>query len=146
MKSNTLSVLNAIGCVILTSVVVTLWTKERALDQALGKTKLELATANDQTAKEIQRVHDLERDVVALKESISATQAAVQKAEHLSAEQTTQTASLEAEILAAREQIKTWQIAIAERDTKLQDLNQDLAATRQRLDEAIQKLKAASAR
>ena len=124
-----------------------MWTKERALDQSLAQSKLQLAAAKDQIVQETQRSSTLERDIIALKESIEATQkAAAAEAARLSAEKTSQTNHLEVDIIAAREQIKNWQAAITERDTKLANLNQDLAATRQRLQEAIKKLTAAGAR
>lgn len=139
MKSRVLPILNAIGCLILTALVVVLWNRERIADQALSNLKSELRTAHEQTATEAKRAADLERDIAALKESIASSQRAA-------AEQATQSSGLQNEVSAARDQLKTWQVALAERDAKLRALSAELAATRQRLDAAIAQLKAAGAR
>ena len=146
MKSRVLPILNAVGCLILSALILIQWQRERAAGASLAKLKTELTTAHDLAASETQRATGLERDIAVLKESIEATQKAAESSARLMEEKTTQTASLEVEISTAREQVKTWETAIAARDEKLLTLAAELTATRKRLDEAIAKLKEASAR
>ena len=146
MKSRVLPILNAIGCLILSVLIVIQWQRERALNESLAKLKTELAAAHDLAAAETQRAADLARDITVLKDSIEATQKAAESSARLMEENAAQTAGLETEITAAREQLKTWEAAIAARDEKLRALDAQLTATRQRLDEAIAKLKEASTR
>jgi chromosome segregation ATPase len=146
VKSRVLPILNAIGCLVLTGVVVLQWQRERALGESVSKLKTELHAANDLADAETRRAAGLERDIAVLKESIEATQKAAEVSARLMEEKTTQTAGLETEISAAREQLKTWETAIAARDEKLRALDAELTASRKRLDEAIEKLKEASTR
>lgn len=146
MNSRVLPILNAIGCLVLAGLVVVQWNKELVLDQKLTRLGTELTTAREQAAAEGKRAAGLERDISVLKESIESSQQASEEAARRFAEKETQTAGLEVEITTAREQVKTWQDAIAARDAKLRELNDELSATRRRLDEAIAKLKEAAAR
>ena len=146
MKSRVLPILNTIGCLILSALILIQWQRERAFNESLAKLKTELAAAHDLAAAETQRAADLARDIAVLKESIEATQKAAESSARLMEEKTTQTASLEVEISTAREQVKTWETAIAARDEKLLTLAAELTATRKRLDEAIAKLKETGAR
>jgi chromosome segregation ATPase len=146
VKSRVLPILNTIGCLILSALILIQWQRERAAGASLAKLKTELTTAHDLAAAETQRAADLARDIAVLKESIEATQKAAEASARLMEEKTTQTASLEVEISTAREQVKTWETAIAARDEKLLSLAAELTATRKRLDEAIAKLKEASIR
>jgi chromosome segregation ATPase len=146
VKSRVLPILNTIGCLILSALILIQWQRERAAGASLAKLKTELAAAHDLAAAKTQRAADLARDIAVLKESIEATQKAAEASARLMEEKTTQTASLEVEISTAREQVKTWETAIAARDEKLLALAAELTATRKRLDEAIAKLKEASIR
>jgi chromosome segregation ATPase len=146
VKSRVLPILNTIGCLILSALILIQWQRERAAGASLAKLKTELAAAHDLAAAKTQRAADLARDIAVLKESIEATQKAAEASARLMEEKTTQTASLEVEISTAREQVKTWETAIAARDEKLLSLAAELTATRKRLDEAIAKLKEASIR
>lgn len=126
MNSRALPILNAIGCLVLTGVIVLQWQRERALDGSLAQLKSELAAAREFSASESKRAADLERDIAMLKESLEATQQSAAQA--------------------AAEQLTIWQTAVAGRDAKLRELDAALAATRQRLDAAIARLKEAGAR
>lgn len=150
MKSRVLPILNAIGCLILTGLVVTQWRLERGHLRDIQNLQSELAGSRENLTAETQRSAAHERDIAALKESIEATQQAAEAAARSLAEQSSQAEGLQTELATTREQaavqIKAWEDAIAARDAKLQSLNADLTATRARLDEAIAKLKAAGAR
>ena len=146
MKSRVLPVINAIGCLVLTSLVAGQWLRERESNQSLAATQGELIVAKEFSSSETKRATALERDIAVLKEAIEATQKSAEEAAQAAATKTTEASTLEAEITAAREQIKTWEAAIALRDSTLRDLNDKLTATRKQLDAAIAQLKAAGAR
>ncbi|MEX1115899.1 MAG: hypothetical protein WEB53_11665 [Akkermansiaceae bacterium] len=150
MKSRVLPILNAIGCLILTGLVVSQWRLEREHLGDIKNLQSELAGSREDLIAGIQRSATLERDIAALKESIEATQQAAEAAAHSLAEQSSQAEDLQTELATTREQaatqIKAWEDAIAARDAKLEELNAALTATRARLDEAVTKLKAAGAR
>lgn len=146
MKSQVLPILNAIGCLALAAVVIVQWRREHTLHLTRTHLQAELATANEQVSSGKKHASDLERDIAVLKETLIATQQAAETATHTLAEQATQVTTLQTDLAAAREQVKTWQTTLADRDDKLRALSAELIATRQRLDEAITKLKAGSGR
>lgn len=146
MYSRVLPIINAIGCLAITGLVVVQWRVERVSHRAIGNLQSELATSREQTAEENRRRLALERDIAALKEAVEATQQSAEEATRKFAEQENLAANLQTEITAAREQITAWEAAIKTRDERIRVLDKELAATRQRLDEAIAKLKEAGAR
>lgn len=146
MKFRVLPILNAIGCLVLTGLVVGQWKKEHALVRETAALEVQLGAAREQAAAEVKRSAALERDIVVLKESIEAVQKSAEQSAGVLAEKATEASGLQSEITAAREQLKVWEEAIATRDAKLRGLNEELVATRERLNEAIAKLKQAGAR
>jgi len=144
MISRALPVINAIGCLALTAVIVAQWRKERALDAVLAGLRYELAAANDQTAAESRRRATLERDIAVLKQAIEATQQAAESSAGELAEKDELASQLQADLAAARTRVTTWETALKARDDRIRLLDKDLAATRKRLDEVIAKLKAAT--
>lgn len=146
MSSRALPIINALGCLLLTVVVLVQWRKERAIDGDRLALKSELATWKQQAAEELQKRQALERDIVVLKESIASTQLAAESSAKTIAEKAELTDRLQTDLSAAREQVSSWETAIKERDERIRTLDEELVATRKRLDEAIAKLKAAGAR
>jgi chromosome segregation ATPase len=145
-----LPIANLIGCVILIGMLLTQWLKERGLSQKINDLNRQLVISRDESAAEKMRANALENDVAQLKESIESTVKARQETEatmaKLIAEREAQALAIGGNQQANQEQLKKWEAAIAERDGKLRELNTNLTATRERLDEAIKKLKAAGAR
>lgn len=147
MTSRILPILNLIGCILVTGVIVAQWRKEKDLGERVNSISTELRSSREQTAEAEKRALALEGDVAQLKESIEATAAARLLAEEEAAKIATEHNQKMAEFTtAATEQVKTWQDAIATRDEKIKELNATLSATRSRLDNAIAKLKEAGAR
>ncbi len=144
MTPRVLPILNAIGCLLLTGLVVAQWRKERTLDGTLTELRGDLATARQQAADETERRAALERDIAVLKESIEATQQAAETAARSLAEKDQVATRLQTDLTAAREQVTAWETALKARDERIRSLDADLAATRKRLDEAIARLKAAA--
>lgn len=146
MTPRTLAILNAIGCLVLATLVVLQWRAERVVRKKTEQLRTELAASHEQAAAQAQRNAALERDIAVLKESIEATQKAAETAARGLAEKDELAGNLEAALAAAREQVSAWETALAARDERIRALEDDLAATRRRLEEAIAKLKAAGAR
>jgi len=145
--SRFLPILNLVGCLLITVVIVAQWLKERHLGERIESVSRELVTSRDQTAEAEKRATALEGDVAQLKESIEATARARKEGEEAAARiAADQNAKMVTLATASEEQVKTWQEAIAERDEKIRTLNSSLASARERLNEAIAKLKAAGAR
>ena len=143
MAPRTLTLLNTIGCLALTGLVVAQWCKERMIRGDLTETTRQLGIVRDQAAQETQRRAALERDIVVLKETIEATQKAAETSAHDFAEKDALANGLQTQLTSAREQLAVWEAAIKTRDERIQLLESQLTATRKRLDEAIAKLKAA---
>ena len=144
MTARTLPIINAIGCLALTIIVIAQWRKERVADGNLTALRSELATAKTQAAGEAAHRAALERDIVVLKETIAATQQAAESSAHALTEKDALAIRLQAELDAARAQVTAWEAALKERDDRIRSLDADLAATRKRLDEAVARLKAAA--
>jgi len=141
-----LPLLNAIGCLLLAALIVAQWQRERALNASTDHLASELAATRATALAESRRAAALERDIAVLKEAITATQSAAEESARARAESHTHATHHAAEAEAARTQLASWQTAVAERDAKLLELNAQLSATRQRLTEALDKLRAAGAR
>ena len=146
MIPRALTILNAVGCLVLTGLVVAQWVKERSMHEDLTAVNRQLATARDEGAKEALRRVALERDIAMLKEAIESTQKAAESTTRELSEKSTLASGLQTELTAAREQVTQWEAALKARDERIQSLTGDLSATRKRLDEAIAKLKAAGAK
>ena len=146
MKRRALPILNAIGCLALTVLVVVQWRHERLRDATLAGLAAELAAAHEQAAGEAKRRAAVERDIAVLKEAIEATQRSAESAARSLTEKEQAATQLQTELVTAREQVATWEAALKARDERIRTLDANLASTRKRLDEAIAKLKAVGAR
>lgn len=146
MTPRALAIINAIGCLLLTALVVVQWRSERVMNGALGRLSAELATVNEQAAEEAKQRAALERDIAVLKETIEATQQAAESSARALVEKDALATRSQTELAAAREQVTAWEAALKVRDERIRSLDTDLSATRKRLDEAIVNLKAAGAR
>lgn len=145
--SRILPVVNLLGCLAITCIIVAQWLRELAKNERIREIRTELAESSALAEAESKRADALMSDVEQLKESIEATVAARREAEEaMSKAIAERDARLEETMKAAQSQLETWQKAIDERDEKIRQLNSDLVATRKRLNEAIAKLKEAGAR
>ena len=137
-----LPLLNLAGCLILTSLVIFQWLRERDLGQRLTGLTQQLHTTRDQYDLEKIRTTTLESDIAQLK---AATESTVKAREQTETTLAKMTAERESQVATAQQahqaQALLWEKAIADRDTKLDELAATLTATRKRLDEAISKLK-----
>jgi len=144
MNPRTLPILNAIGCLALTGVVVAQWRKERSLDESLNTARGELTTARSLAATATTERDSMARDITVLKDALSATQLAAETTTHSLTESNQLVTTLQTDLTTARAQVTTWQAALTTRDERLRALDAQLAATRQRLNEAVAKLKGAT--
>ncbi len=148
--SRFLPLLNLVGCLLITGIILAQWFKERGQNTRITQLAHQLTVARDQRDAEIKRTAALEGDIVQLKEAIESTVQARNETEaamaKLVAESQTHAASLATATQSNQDQAKVWETAIAERDTKIRELDAELTNTRRRLDEAVSKLKQAGAR
>ncbi len=145
--SRFLPILNLVGCILVTGVILFQWRKEQDLDKRIRAISEQLATSRGETSEAEKRALVLDGDVAQLKESIASTTAAHRLVEAENLRLATETNEKMLTLAtAADEQVTSWQTAIAERDAKLVELGANLSATRKRLNEAIDKLKQAGAR
>ncbi len=153
MKARLLPILNAVGCIALTVLVIVQWRNEhqsRLVNQDLRK---QIAAAQTRAIEDAKHRAALERDIALLKESLEAIQLAAEKsaadAEKFATalqEQEKINQTLTAELAAARGQLAAWEQAVAQRDERIETLDAELARARQRLEEAITRLREAGAR
>jgi predicted regulator of Ras-like GTPase activity (Roadblock/LC7/MglB family) len=146
VKSRLLPILNAVGCLALTGLVISQWQQDRHQQRVLQQLRSAAVTNAQQLATEVAHSETLGRDIAVLKQSITATQTAAESAAHQLAEQNLQAGDFKSQLTAASEQVELWKTALAERDRKLIEQSNELLATRKRLDEAIAKLNALKAR
>lgn len=146
MSSRTLPLINAAGCLILTALVLFQWREQRVAESTIRTLKSEAATNRLKAEEDAKRRSALERDVSSLKESIQSVQQSSEAATQTAAEKEKLATQLRTELDAARKQLELWDAAMQARDTRIKELDAALGATRKRLDEAIERLKAAGAR
>ena len=152
--SRFLPIANLIGCLLISGIIVAQWLKERGLDTRIESLNEQLVTTREQYEAEKTHTAALENDVAQLKQSIESMVKVRKETEEAMVRMTTERDAQAANLAAAattnnqatQQQVKIWEKAIADRDAKIRDLNNTLTASRARLDEAIEKLKAAGAR
>jgi multidrug resistance efflux pump len=132
--------INAIGCLVLAAVVFTQWGKESRVDAEMTKLRVDLATAKSTADRQATRAANLERDIAVLQESFEATRLAA------AAEQRANRAAVGESVDHAHQQVESWKLSLVGRDARIRDLEADLALARNRLDEAIVRLKQFEAR
>lgn len=141
MTTRILTLLNAFGCLVLCGLLVGQWLRERVANAELDRVRTELAATTARVVQEADRRAALERDIEVLKEALTATQAAAETTARELGEKSSQVTALETDLEAARSQVTTWEAALKVRDERIGSLTADLAAARQRLDEAIARIK-----
>lgn len=146
MTPRTLVIINTIGCLLLTALVVVQWRGERKLDDTVATLRTQLAAAANHAAEDAKHRAALERDIAVLKESIEATQKAAESSTRALAEKEVLAERLQTELTDATDQVAAWETALKARDARILSLAAEIDATRKRLDEAIAKLKEAGAR
>jgi len=153
VNSRLVTILNAIGCLVLAAVILIQWQQGQMLsDQLLASRSQEVLQANARVEAETLS-KQLQADIDGLKASVDSIQQSAALAEQQLAAKAEETKSLLTQLSQTQEQIKTWEAAVKSRDealtlrdTKLQELNDSLVATRKRLDQAVAELKTAGAR
>lgn len=146
MKARVLPILNAVGCLALTTLVIVQWKREHQSGIAAAGLRKELAASRAETVEEVKRCTALERDVALLKESIEATQQAAEQSGRALEEKEQLATSLQTELTTARGQVVAWQEAIKQRDERITTLTDQLNQTRKRLEEAIARIREAENR
>lgn len=146
MNVRTITWINAIGCLVLVTLVVVQWRGEYVSGRELASLRTSLAEANAKTAEETARCVALERDLQVLKEAAEQSGKAVESGKSVAMTKDARIAELEAALKQAGGDVGKWQAAIAQRDDRIRKLEAEVAEARRRLNEAVAKLKAAGAR
>jgi len=147
MKNNrVLPILNAVGCLALTVLVVVQWQREHETSRVVDRLRNEIAAAHARAAEDARHRAALGRDISVLKEAIESIQRAAEQSALELEEQQQLNASLQAEVAATGEQLAAWEAAVKQRDQRITTLNEELERTRQRLEEAVARLREAGAR
>lgn len=153
MKQPIFPIINALGTLALAVIVVTQWTQHERSRKEYRELEQHYYATEDARDEALLRAESLETDLAELKVALEATQktaaeavlAQQQQAEQFSAASATQN-QLSAERDALKAQIANWEAAIKQRDETITTQNTTLTALRQKLDEAIARLKKAGAR
>jgi len=146
MTTRILMILNAIGCLLLTAVVVGQWVREHKLKAQLDQLQHEVGSMQLQVAEQIEKREGLERDVEMLKDSLGQAQKAIESKDALVAEREVVIGKLKQESESAQKQLEIWNRAVEDRDRRIQSLGADLLEARKRLDAAIGQLKSQRSR
>lgn len=146
MNARTLTWINAVGCMILVAFIVVQWREEYAAGRELARLRISLAESNAKVAEETARCMVLERDLKVLKEAAEQSGKAVESGKSAVMSKDARIAELEVALKQAGGDVGKWQAAIAQRDDRIRKLEADAAEARRRLNEAVNKLKAAGAR
>lgn len=139
-----LPILNALGCLAMLVLVVVQWGRERDTGRRLDDANRSLAISRGETSAAQTRIRLLENDIAALKESVEATQKSAESTARELTESSVAAGNLRTELDAMRARVVEWETAVKQRDERIRELNRDLEATRKRLQEAIDRIKAAS--
>jgi peptidoglycan hydrolase CwlO-like protein len=146
MKARVLPVLNAVGCIALTVLVVVQWRGDHRSRLARQALHAQIAEGQARAAEDAKHLAALERDIALLKETIEATRQAAES-QALRVEESEQfRETLQNDIAEARKQVEAWEQAVALRDERIRKLDDELVRTRKRLDDAITNLRQAGAR
>jgi chromosome segregation ATPase len=153
VSARLLTILNAVGCLVLGAFIVVQWQGGQSLsDELQASRSAAILEANARIAAE-RTATQLQADIDGLKASIDSIQQSVAATEKELAAKAAEAQALAGQLSEAQEQLKARDAAVqardealALRDEKLQELNDSLVATRKRLDEAVAALKAAGAR
>lgn len=153
MSARLLPILNALGCLILVGFILVQWHGGQSLQNQLFASQTQSILEANARLETEKRADALQSDVDGLKASIEAIRVTSQhdqysagEATKLATEKATEAEALTTDLTQAQEQLKQWAEAVKSRDEKLKELNEALIVTRNRLNEAITKLKQAGAR
>jgi hypothetical protein len=146
MKARVLPLINAIGCILLTVLVVVQWRSDHESRLARQNLLKRIAAGEARAAEDARHRAALERDIALLKESIEAGQQASEKAASRLERSQQMNEALQSEMTEARGQLEAWEKAVAQRDERIKTLDAELVRTRKRLEEAIARLREAGAR
>ncbi|MBK1881662.1 hypothetical protein JIN85_04510 [Luteolibacter pohnpeiensis] len=146
MTARILSITNAIGCLILVGFIFYQWHQGLTTELKLKDAKTEAINEHNERMTAETKIAVLQSDIVGLKDSISSIREAYETSEKSLVEKSKEADDLAKSLSELQAQTEQWMEAIKQRDAKLLEQNQEIAATRKKLDEAIAKLKEAGAR
>lgn len=143
--SRVLPILNAVGCLVLVGFIFLQWFGGQQLEKDLHESKSRAILEYNGRAEAEKRVAQLEGDIAGLKSALESLKTSADADAKALAEKTGEANALNTGFNQAQDQIKVWEEAVKTRDEKLKELNASLVSTRERLNEAVAKLKQAAA-
>ncbi len=141
-----LPILNAVGCLGLIVIIVVQWNKGEEIVKERNAALVRQRNTENEKIEVEKRVYQLQSDVNGLKASIDAMRAEAEALEKKVADGEELVNHLNIGLHFSHANFQGMEQAIAERDARIVQLNSSLVATRNRLDEAIERLKQAGAR
>ncbi len=153
MKHFVITVVNAVGCFVLLGIVVVQWRQNENQRQQFRDLQVRQQAAEEARDDANKRVESLGRDLEDLKASLEATRKAAEEATNAGKEHTDELSAAAssrdlavAERDALRAKIVEWETAMKQRDENIARQNETISGLRNKLDEAIERLKKAGAR
>lgn len=142
MTTRILIVLNLIGCLFLSSIVVVYWKRERGFTQQLERSQRDVVVMSAKLDVSRKEAAALNEDIDALKQSLQSLeeQRAMLQSELIVRQQRLAEVreGLEGQLKA---QQARWEKALAERDERIVELQQQLVEVVKGYDEAVARLK-----
>lgn len=140
MTARILITLNAIGCLLLAGLVAVQWKRERDLNAVLEERGNHIISLQQALGVERDRSLDLEGELEGLKEVLQRLKADFEEKQKQIGIQRALIERQQAALDEANGQLDAWEQALGERDARIELLNEQLLATRKRLDEAVERL------
>jgi peptidoglycan hydrolase CwlO-like protein len=155
-----LPILNAVGCLVLAGFIVVQWFGGKMLSEELHQARSREIEEKNARFEAEKQVRTLQSDIAGLKQSVDSLRETAEAAENEVELKNEELAKFAAGMEEAQTKIAGWEQAVKERDeaigkrdealaardAKLKELNEQLLATRKRLDEAVAALKKAGGR
>lgn len=143
-EQRTLSVVNLVGCLLLGGILIVQWVRNDNLQKERDSARVDKAAVEGQRDAALGDIGVMQKDIGLLKESIESLskESAAMQAE-IGGKQD-ESAKLTADLEVARKGLDEWKLAVEERDKRIAELETNLKATRERLDQAIERLKKAA--
>ena len=140
-----LPILNAVGCGFLVVILVAQWKMSQELDKELRAARLAERNTHNEKIEVENRVTQLLADIDNLKATIDIMRKEADEAKKRIADGEVLANQLHTGLTFSLGNFEALELAVTERNARIAELNSSLAATRRRLDEAVERLKQAAA-
>lgn len=139
-------ILNAVGCLFLVAFIIAQWKTGQDLQNELRAARLAERNVRNEKIEIEQQTFKLQADVDSLKAAVDSMRSEAEAAKKKTADDELLISQLGVGLNFSYVNFQALNQAVEERNSRIDQLNSSLVATRRRLDEAIEKLKQAGAR